>query len=171
MNAINDAGVIVFRAKEFDHLERTYIRLPNGAQKELKFPGSVTTVARDINREGQIVGYYDALDDHRYGFIARPLTSEIVEDFSSIYSVSLPKGLNMISVPLKPAAPMTARSLAEMTGATTVIMLDEVTQEFVGWTPDAPDYGFPIEGGKGTLSISCKPNRLPLSGWRGRISR
>ena len=151
VNAINDAGVIVFRAKEFDSLEHTYIRLPNGALKQLKFPGSVTTVARDIDRTGQIVGYYDALDGRRYGFIATPLPSETVEDLSAIYSVSLPRGLNMISVPLKPSAPMTARSLAEMIGATTVIMLDEARQEFVGWTPDAPDYGFPIEGGKGYI--------------------
>ena len=151
VNAINDAGVIVFRAKEFDSLERTYIRFPNGALKELKFPGSVTTVGRDIDREGRVVGYFDALDDRRYGFIAKPLTSEIVEDFSSVYLVSLPRGLNMLSVPLKPATPMTARSLAEMIGATTVIALDEANQKFVGWTPDAPDDGFPIEGGKGYI--------------------
>ena len=151
VNAINDAGVIIFRAKEFDHLERTYIRLPNGALKELKFPGSVVTVARDINKEGQIVGYYDALDGRRYGFVATPITGEIVEDFSSAYVVSLPKGLNMLSVPLKPAIPMTARSLADMVGATTVIALDEVRQKFVGWIPDAPDDGFPIEGGKGYI--------------------
>ncbi len=43
VNAISDAGVIVFRAKAFDSSERTYIRLPNGTLKELKFPGSVTT--------------------------------------------------------------------------------------------------------------------------------
>ena len=151
VNAINDAGVIVFRAKAFDSLERTYIRLSTGALKELKFPGSVTTVARDIDREGQVVGYYDALDGRRYGFIATPLTSEIVEDFSNVYVVSLSRGLNMVSIPLKPTTPMTARSLAEMIGATTVIALDEVRQEFVGWTPDAPDDGFPIEGGKGYI--------------------
>ncbi len=151
VNAINDAGVIVFRTKEFNSLERTYIRLPNGALKELKFPGSVTTAARDIDREGQVFGYYDTLDGRRHGFIAKPLTSEIVEDFSNVYLVSLPRGLNMLSVPLKPATPMTARSLAEMIGATTVIALDEVNQEFVGWTPDAPDDGFPIEGGKGYI--------------------
>ena len=151
VNAINDAGIIVFRAKEFDSLERTYIRLPNGTQKELKFPGSVTTVARDINRAGAVVGYYDTLDGRRHGFIATPLTPETGEDYSATYSLSLPKGLNMISVPLNPEAPLTARSLAEMIGATTVIMLDEVRQEFVGWTPDAPDYGFPIEGGKGYI--------------------
>ena len=57
----------------------------------------------------------------------------------------------MISVPLRPKTPMTARSLAQMIGATTVIALDEVRQKFVGWTPDAPDDGFPIEGGKGYI--------------------
>ena len=151
VNAISDAGIIVFRAKAFDSLERTYIRLPNGELKELKFPDSVTTVARDINKEGQVVGYYDTLDGRRHGFIATPLTSETVEDFSNIYSIALPRGLNMLSVPLKPKTPMTARSLAEMVGATTVIALDEARQKFIGWTPDAPDDGFPIEGGKGYI--------------------
>ncbi|RKU05764.1 hypothetical protein C6502_22005 [Candidatus Poribacteria bacterium] len=164
VNAINDAGIIVFRAKAFGSLERTYIRLPNGALKELKFPGSVTTVARDIDRTGQIVGYYDALDGRRYGFIAKPLPSETVEDLSAVYSVSLPRGLNMISVPLQPEAPMTARSLSEMLGATTVIMLDEVRQEFVGWTPDAPDYGFPIEGGKGYIVNLLEPQQVTFAG-------
>ncbi len=151
VNAISDAGVIVFRAKEFDSLERTYIRLPNGTLKELKFPGSVTTVARDINRAGQVVGYYDTLDGRRHGFIAKPFASETVEDFSNVYSVVFPRGLNMLSVPLQPKTPMTARSLAEMVGATIVITLDEMNQQFVGWTPDAPDDGFRIEGGKGYI--------------------
>jgi len=164
VNAINDAGVIVFRAKAFDSLERTYIRLPNGTLKALKFPGSVTTVARDINREGQVVGYYDTLDGRRHGFIATPLTSETVEDFSNVYSVALPRGLNMLSVPLKPKTPMTARSLAEMVGATTVIALDEVRQKFIGWTPDAPDDGFPIEGGKGYIVNLLQPQQVTFVG-------
>ena len=164
VNAINDAGIIVFRAKAFDGLERTYIRLPNGALKELKFPGSVTTVARDIDKNGRVVGYYDALDERRYGFIASPITSEIVEDFSNVYLVSLPRGLNMLSVPLKPATPMTARSLAEMIGATTVVALDEVRQEFVGWTPDAPDDGFLIEGGKGYIVNLLQPQQVTFVG-------
>ena len=163
-NTINDAGVIVFRAKEFDSLERTYIRLPNGELKELRFPGSVTTVARDIDREGQVVGYYDALDGRRHGFIAKPLTGETAEDFSNVYSVSLPRGLNMLSVPLKPATPMTARSLAKMIDATTVIMFDEVNQNFVGWTPDAPDDGFPIEGGKGYIINLLQSRQITFVG-------
>lgn len=151
MNAISDAGVIVFRSKAFDSLERTYIRRPNGTLKELKFPGSVTTVGRDIDMEGRIAGYYDALDGRRYGFIAKPFASETVEDFSNVYSVAFPRGLNMLSIPLKPKTSMTARSLAEMIGATIVTTLDEMNQKFVGWTPDAPDDGFPIEGGKGYI--------------------
>ena len=171
VNAINDTGVIVFRAKAFDSLERTYIRFPSGALKELKFPGSVTTVARDIDKEGQVVGYYDTPDRRRHGFIATPLTSEIVEDFSNVYVVSLPRGLNMLSVPLKPATPMTARSLAEMIGATIVIRLDEVKQEFVGWTPDAPDDGFSIEGGKGYIVNIMAPQEVTFVGaaWTNQI--
>lgn len=171
VNAINDAGVIVFRAKEFDSSERTYIRLPNGRLKELKFPGSVTTVARDIDREGKVVGYYDTLDGRRHGFIATPLTSEIVEDFSNVYVVSLPKGLNMLSVPLKPETPMTARSLAQMIGATTVIALDEANQKFVGWTPDAPDDGFPIEGGKGYIVNLLQSRQVTFVGaaWTNQL--
>ena len=171
VNAINDAGVIVFRAKEFDSMERTYTRLLNGTLKELKFPGSVTTVGRDITRDGQIVGYYDTLDERRHGFIATPLTSETVEDFRSVYRVSLTKGLNMISVPLKPKTPMTARSLAQMIGATAVIALDVVNQKFVGWTPDAPDDGFPIEGGTGYIVNIMQPQEVTFVGaaWTNQI--
>ena len=171
VNAINDVGIIVFRAKEFDNAERSYIRLPNGTSKELKFPGSVTTVARDITRDGQIVGYYDTLDERRHGFIATPLTSEAVGDFSNVYSVALPRGLNMLSVPLKPKTPMTARSFAEMVGATAVIALDVVNQKFVGWTPDAPDDGFPIEGGKGYIVNLLQSRQVTFTGaaWTNRL--
>ena len=57
----------------------------------------------------------------------------------------------MISVPLLPPKPMNARSLAGIAGATTVITLDTTTQQFVAWTPSAPDDGFAIEGGKGYI--------------------
>jgi len=57
----------------------------------------------------------------------------------------------MISLPLKPATPYTARSFAETLFATVVIQLDERTQRFVGFTLDAPGDGFAIEGGKGYI--------------------
>ena len=151
VNAISDTGLILFRAKAVDDIQRSYILMPNAEPLDLRVPGSVITIARDIDGQGRIAGYYDTQDGRRHGFVAKPAAGVDEEDFSNVYSVSLPSGLNMLSVPLKPATPMTARSLAEMIGATTVIALDEVKQEFVGWTPDAPDDGFPIEGGKGYI--------------------
>ena len=74
---------------------------------------------------------------------------EPTEDYSNVFFMSLQSGLNMISLPLKPQTPYTARSFAETLSATVVIKLDEVHQRFVGFTLDAPDDGFAIEGGKG----------------------
>lgn len=74
--AINDAGIIVFGAEERSvlGLERTYIRMPDGTIKELKFPNSLSTHGRDINNAGQVVGHYVAPGGRRHGFIATPLT-------------------------------------------------------------------------------------------------
>ena len=147
VNAINDAGVTVFRAKVEDDVARSYVLMPNGEPMELRFPGSVTTVARDIDAKGQVAGYYDMEDGRRHGFIASPATVL----GQSVYFASLSQGLNMLSVPLKPDTPMNARSLAKLVGATAVITLDAANQRFAGWTPDAPDHGFPIEGAQGYI--------------------
>ena len=69
----------------------------------------------------------------------------------NVFSMPLTQGLNMISLPLKPVTSYTARSFAEMLSATLVIKLDEARQRFVGFTLDAPDDGFAIEGGKGYI--------------------
>ncbi len=73
------------------------------------------------------------------------------EDFSNVFFMSLSEGLNMVSLPLKPQTPHTARSFAKEIGATVVIQLDVERQRFVGFTLDAPDDGFPIEGGAGYI--------------------
>ncbi|MFQ6043361.1 MAG: ester cyclase, partial [Candidatus Poribacteria bacterium] len=73
------------------------------------------------------------------------------EDFSRVFFLSLKSGLNMVSLPLKSITPYTARSFAEELSATVVIKLDETRQKFVGFTLDAPDDGFAIEGGKGYI--------------------
>ena len=171
VNAISDTGLILFRAKAVDDIQRSYILMPNAEPLDLRVPGSVITIARDIDGQGRIAGYYDTPDGRRHGFVAKPAAGVDEEDFSNVYSVSLPSGLNMLSVPLKPATPMTARSLAEMIGATTVIALDEVKQEFVGWTPDAPDDGFPIEGGKGYIVNLLQPQQVTFVGaaWTNQL--
>jgi len=79
------------------------------------------------------------------------LHEEDLEDYTNVFFASLSSGLNMISLPLKPQTPFTARSFAEEPSATVVIKLDEARQRFVGFTLDAPDDGFAIEGGKGYI--------------------
>ena len=79
------------------------------------------------------------------------LIPPLVKDFSNVFFMPLAPGLNMISLPLEPQTPYTARSFAEKLSATTVIKLDGARQRFVGFTLDAPDDGFAVEGGKGYI--------------------
>ena len=150
VHGINDAGITVTRVKLVGDIPRTYVATLQGSYP-LQFPGSVSTHGWNINQDSSVVGYYDSADGRRHGFIARPATEAVSTQFGNHYSVTLAKGLNMISVPLVPPKPMNARSLAGIAGATTVIRLDAETQRFVAWTPSAPDDGFAIEGGKGYI--------------------
>ena len=151
VNAINDIGVVIFRAKAVNDIPRSYILFPGGVPHELRVPGSVSTVIRNINQDGSIIGYYDTTDGRRLGFTASPATQADREKFGNIFSMRFSQGLNMLSVPLKPTVHMTARSLAVKTGATIVITFDAENQRFIGWTPSAPNDGFPIEGAKGYI--------------------
>ena len=164
VNTITDLGVIGFRAKAVDDILRSYILLPDGTLYEVQFPGSVSTVVRNVNQDGSIIGYYDLADGRRRGFLGRPTPHPDGEYFGSIFSMHLAKGLNMFSVPLKPTVHMTARSLAVKTGATTVITLDAANQQFVAWTPNAPDDGFPIEGAKGYIANLPKARDVVFTG-------
>ena len=77
----------------------------------------------------------------------------------------------MLSVPLKPTVHMTARTLSLKTGATAVITLDPAEKQFVAWTPNAPDAGFPIEGGKGYIVNLLKSRDVVFTGtaWTDQI--
>ncbi len=142
---------MIARSKFVDDIPRSYVGSYLYGLHELWFPGSVSTEGWNINQDGSVVGHYDSADGRRHGFIARLGTKSESDYFSNAFNITLDKGLNMISVPLSPPTPMTAKSLAALTGATTVITLDTANQQFVGWTPSAPDDGFPIEGGKGYI--------------------
>ena len=150
LHGISDLGVIVARSQAVGDVPRTYVGGTEGLH-ELQFPGSVSTEGWNINQDGSVVGHYDSIDGRRHGFIARPTAEAVSDYFGNVFNVTLAKGLNMISVPLAPPTPMTAKSLAALTGATTVIALDAEKQEFVGWTPSAPNDGFSIEGGQGYI--------------------
>ena len=150
-HGINDAQVTVNRLKIAGDIPRTYVGSFLIGLHELRVPGSVSTDGWNINQDGSVVGYYESLDGRKHGFVARPAEKAVSDHFSNAFTVTLSKGLNMISVPLKPSAAMNAKALAGLVGSTTVITLDTAKQRFVGWTPDAPDGGFAIEGGKGYI--------------------
>ena len=59
-----------------------------------------------------------------------PMPEPVVEGPG--FDITLEPGLNMISIPLMPADPYTAKSLAEILDATVVIQLDAATQSFHG---------------------------------------
>ncbi len=67
------------------------------------------------------------------------------------FDITLEPGLNMISIPLMPAAPYTAKSLAEMLDATAVIQLDATAQRFIGYTVADEGDGFDVTGDKGYI--------------------
>ena len=146
-----DTKISVARGKVVGDVPRTYVGSFLGGLHELKVPGSVSTEGYNINQDVSVVGHYDSPDGRRHGFIARLGTEEVSTAFSNAYTVTLSKGLNMLSVPLAPWTPMTAKSLVALTGGTAIITLDTATQNFIAWTPRAPNDGFPIEGGKGYI--------------------
>ncbi|MFC1712828.1 FlgD immunoglobulin-like domain containing protein [Candidatus Poribacteria bacterium] len=73
------------------------------------------------------------------------------KDYSNVFFAELSPGLNMISLPLEPITPATARSFSEQVLATAVIRYDEAANDFDGFSPSAPGDGFDIEGGKGYI--------------------
>jgi len=115
--------------------------------KQVMFTGIV------INRfaDGRIVEDWESTDVLGLMQQLGVIPSMMPKDFSNVFFMPLTPGLNMISLPLEPQTPYTARSFAEKLSATTVIKLDEARQRFVGFTLDAPDDGFAIEGGKGYI--------------------
>ncbi len=80
-----------------------------------------------------------------------PLPEPPPEGYDSVFFMYLSPGLNMISLPLKPIEPYTARSFAEEIGATVVIRYDTALGKFVGFTATASGDGFAIEGGEGYI--------------------
>ncbi len=150
LHGLNRARTVVGRAKAVGDVPRTYVGSPLNLQ-ELQVPGAISTEGWNINEDGSVVGHYDSADGRRHGFIARLVPKAEGDHFGNTYTVTLSKGLNMLSVPLASPAPMTAKNLVAMTGATTIIMLDAENQQFVAWTPGAPNDGFAIEGGQGYI--------------------
>ena len=68
------------------------------------------------------------------------------------FTIHLEKGLNFISLPVRPITPITSATLAEQTDATLVMRFDVPTQTFVPYIPDlSTSSSFPLEGGIGYI--------------------
>ncbi len=78
------------------------------------------------------------------------------------FPVQLNEGLNMVSLPLEPIVPYTAKTFAEKLGSTIVIKLDKM--RFIGYTLANEDDGFPIEGGKGYIINVPEAGTVTFSG-------
>ena len=81
------------------------------------------------------------------------------------FKLQLPKGLNMISIPVKTATLITAKSLAQQLNATLVIRLDADNQEFVGYVPDHLEAtNFDISGGMGVIVNLLEEEEVTFTG-------
>ena len=88
------------------------------------------------------------------------------------FTVSLTEGLNIISVPLKPNVPYTARSLMNALSSTVLIRFNDQSGDFDGFTAEAPDDGFEITGGQGYIANAPQPQTFTFTGsmWTNRAS-
>ena len=87
-------------------------------------------------------------------------------EVESNFDVELLTGLNMISIPLMPAEPYTAKSLAAMLSATVVIKLDAKTQSFVGYSAAEEGDGFDIDGSSGYIVNTPAGGSFTFTGTR-----
>ena len=91
-----------------------------------------------------------------------PTEEEPEEERVYTYTVDLDNGLNIISPPLRPETPLTARSFMDMVGSTVIIAADD--GEFVSHTDTTPGDGFPIEGGRGYIVNTPQGGAVTFTG-------
>ena len=80
------------------------------------------------------------------------------------FDVRLTTGLNMISLPLMPNEPYTARSFMERTSSTMIIELDSSLSKFIGFTANSSGDGFPIQGAKGYIVNAIESQTVQFTG-------
>ncbi len=96
---------------------------------------------------------------------------EVVEFLKSLVlppnfqaDIELEKGINMISLPLKPYRPLTARDLDAKLNASICIRFNPARQRFEGYTSADEGDGFPIEGGKGYIVNVLEATTVTMTG-------
>ena len=138
-------------------LTETMTEEQSGGQATFTDPGTEQDALAEYLAANFIEAPFDMADvgpesDERIqnlAFRADSLTMPMADE--NAYDIAFSTGLNMISLPLMPNEPYTARSFIEKIGATTVIEFDAAAQKFIGFTANSTGNGFPIEGGKGYI--------------------
>ena len=89
----------------------------------------------------------------------------VITSAQKSYKASLSKGLNMISLPLQPETPMSAKSLSTELSATVLIKLDKQTKDFVSYVPEVFDsFNFTLEGAEGYIVNVMKDQDITFNG-------
>ncbi|RKU29657.1 hypothetical protein C6497_05825 [Candidatus Poribacteria bacterium] len=83
----------------------------------------------------------------------------------SRFELLLDPGLNVVSLPLKPSNPYTAKSFSELLNATLVVRYDSTSQAYIAYvaTDESID-GFTIEGGRGYIVNTPEPTTVEFIG-------
>ena len=90
----------------------------------------------------------------------------------NVFDIALSRGLNMISSPLMPSEPYTARAFMEKIGATAIVEFNSAAGSFMGFTANSTGNGFRIEGGKGYIVNVTAPKTVSFTGsaWQNTTS-
>ena len=113
---------------------------------------------RAANNLAMMVSTLDGLPED----VRLPSEEEPEEERVYTYTLHLDNGLNIISPPLRPETPLTARSFMEMVGSTVIIAADD--GEFISHTDTTPGDGFPIEGGRGYIVNTPEGGAVTFTG-------
>lgn len=104
------------------------------------------------------------IDNTEIAKVSFDLLSMPSEEYGNVFFMELDKGLNMVSMPLKPENDTTAEDFAKMLGATVVIKYDLESKKFTGYILGSMYNNFMIEGGKGYIVNVEESKTVPFVG-------
>ncbi|MBI1922682.1 hypothetical protein HYR99_00380, partial [Candidatus Poribacteria bacterium] len=79
------------------------------------------------------------------------------------FNLTLEKGLNMVSLPVRPDTSYTAQTLIDKLNATVLTKFDATRQKFIPYLPGISN-DFPIEGGAGYIVNVTEGKTVPFTG-------
>ena len=124
---------------------------PEGSNARVPTEGGVITPHPGIQGVGDVSEAFAWTEPTATLTITPVSAEETPTPTKPSFDIDLVSGLNLISVPLMPAEPYTAKSFADMLSATVVIKLDAAKQSFVGYSAAEEGEGFGIDGSSGYI--------------------